>query len=705
MPNKLRLKLVFVGFIILWVVVIQSLVRIQLFNQSTYKKRADEQFKKQVKLEAQRGSIFDRHGQKLAHNDVFYHIYIELKPFQKLEKEDREAIKNGLVRYLGFDKKPLEAKLKLDRHTILLKQNVAKSVFDKLQSVQLPASKKSLSGFRELYGTATLRRTYDAVANNVLGFVNTDNEGIAGLEKHFQSTLKGQDGFKVVQKDALGKTFSRTGYKQQAPIDGNNIQLTIDRFHQGVLENELALALDRYKAKTTSGIIMDPYTGEILAMASAPSFNSNNPNSATGAELHGANRVVLDTYEPGSTFKIITAAAVLEEGKKKPTDIIYCENGKFRYGPKVYRDDKHKFGNLTFQEVIEKSSNIGTIKLALDLGSQSFYRYVRDFGFGQKIGIAFEGESAGRLRKPEEWSKISLPSMSFGHEISVTSLQMAQAYAAIANGGELIRPFLVKKVVKPNGEILEEQDVQVIRRVISTKTAKTLTQFLKAVVSSGTGQNANNADLNIAGKTGTAQVFDVERGTYSNGKVVASFAGFFPADKPKYVAVIVINEPRFKHLNYGGWTAAPTFERIAEQLIGSETFVKDEDYRYMQTDTSNIFVPDLNGLLVDEAKLLLKGTGLAVSIEGEGKYVIAQSVKAGEYQKQHVTKIELVADEKFASVMPNLKGLALRDALRKLKRFHLSVKVVGSGNVKGQSIKAGKIVKKDDVLTLTCVGK
>lgn len=702
MPKKHRLKLVFLGFIFLWLLILFKLFKVQILQNDVYVKRANEQYKKQIVLHAKRGAILDRNGEKLAHNEHFFDLYIELGHYKALSDSNRSILLRTFTKKLGLKESDLRAKLTQKKHTVLLKANVTETIWDEIKDVKLTGGFERVDQFRALYGRTKLRRSYGDIANNVLGFVDTDNKGIAGLEKFFQEQLEGKNGFQIVQKDALGNTYSRTDYDRQAPINGKNIQLTIDRFHQGILESELAIAQEKYKAKTSSGIILDPYTGEILAMASLPTFNSNTPKSAVRADLHGANRVILDAFEPGSTFKVITAAAVLEERLKLPSDIIFCEDGKFRYGPKVFRDDKHKYGNLTFQEVIEKSSNIGTIKLALELGEEKFYRYVRDFGFGQKIGISFEGETSGRLRKPDEWSKISLPSMSFGHELSVTALQLAQAYAVIANGGELIRPYLLKRVTDEKNNVLEERSKTRIRRVISKETAKTLTGFLSAVVSQGTGTTVKDSNLRIAGKTGTAQVFDVKKRTYASGKVVASFAGFFPADKPKYVAVIVVNEPRYKHLNYGGWTAAPTFRRVAEQLIGSEKLASVSDYQYMNVDTNLLFIPDLVGLASEEAKELLNTLPVKVTVVGEGKYIINQSLPVGEYQKKDVQEITLTADKKFSSLMPKLKGLTLRDAMRKLKRFRISIEIKGSGRVKKQSIRAGKIVAQDAKLILNC---
>lgn len=703
MPKKHRLKLVFLGFVMVWLVILINLFRVQILQNETYVERADKQFKTQITLHAKRGAIYDRGGQKLAHNEHYFDIYTELSHYKSLSDTNKAEVKAALVKHLGVSAASLDAKLGLAKHTVLLKQNLPESAWDALRATPLSGRLKNIGSFRKtLYARTRFRRTYGDLAHNVIGFVDTDNKGISGLEKRFQDKLKGVNGFQIVQKDAHGKTYSRTDYDRTEPSDGKHIYLTIDRFHQGILENELAIAQEKYKAKTSSGVILDPYTGEILAMASLPSFNSNDPKSAASADLHGANRVLLDAFEPGSTFKIFTAAAVLEERVTTPTDIIFCENGKFRYGPKVFRDDNHEFGDLTFQEVIEKSSNIGVIKVALELGGEKFYRYVRDFGFGQKIGVEFDGETAGRLRKPSEWSKISLPSMSFGHEFSVNALQLARAYAAIANGGKLLQPYLIKKITDSKDNVIEENKPSVIRQVISKKTAATLTSFLQAVVQQGTGTNVKDSNLRIAGKTGTAQVYDVEKRTYNSGKVVASFAGFFPADKPKYVAVIVINEPRYKHLNYGGWTAAPTFQRVAQQLIGSERLANRADYTYMSADTNSVFVPDVVGLSVSDAREILADIPIASELKGDGKYIINQSIDVGEYHKDSLKAIVLTADKKFSSLMPNLRGLTLRDAMRKLKRFRIDVQVKGSGVVRTQSIRAGKIVKQDATLVLTC---
>lgn len=704
MPSKQRLKFLFLIFIAGWVFIVIKLFRIQVLDHERYENRAYEQYKKQIPLPARRGLIRDRNAEKLAYNERYYRVYLELPGFRSRPDSIRLELADLVASSLMQSKETIRARIRAGfnggRHTILIAPNVSEDRFQQLKTTLQNAGFLSNENRNALYGDPVFHRTYGNIAHNLVGFVDSDNRGIAGIEKQLNDVLQGQDGYKIVQQDALGRTFSRTDYEVQSAIHGNHVTLTIDRYHQEVLESELKHSHQLYRAKTVSGIIMDPNSGEILAMASYPTFDANNPGRFDG-ELHGSNRVVIDTFEPGSTFKIVTAAAALEERIKYPDDRIFCENGRFRYGPKTYRDDDHKFGWLTFREVIEKSSNIGVIKIALEIGNESFYRYVRDFGFGNRTGIEFDGESGGVLRRPDQWSKLSLPSMAFGHEISVTALQLAQAYAVVANGGVLMRPVLVREVRTADGRVLRQKAPEAIRRVMSKSTADTLTSFLKSVVTRGTGSNLKST-FAIAGKTGTAQVYDVERRTYESGKVVASFAGFFPADQPKYVMVIVVNEPRYKHLNYGGWTAGPAFRRIAMNLIGSESLADADEYQELQVDTNLVYIPDLTGLSRAEATAFLSERELPFRISGDGSHVIAQNPKAGQLESRFFKEVELIADSEKAAVMPDVRRLTLREALRKLKRFHVKIEVRGSGLVKSQSVRAGRIVPKNATVVLTC---
>ncbi|MCB0280298.1 MAG: PASTA domain-containing protein, partial [Calditrichaeota bacterium] len=613
-----------------------------------------------------------------------------------LAQADRNRLIDKWARPLDKSKSALSriinSGLNDEKHTILLSKNISEDNWFLIQK----------SG--PIWAEEKNSRIYGKIANNVIGYVSTDGEGISGLEKQFETELKGKDGVQILQRDAKGNAFTYTDYYRQEPEDGKHVVLTINKFHQSILENELHKAMYLYHSKGANGVILDPKSGEVLAMASLPSFDSNDPgNSATNTKYNSSNRTVLDVFDPGSTFKIITAAAALEEGLVKDKELINCENGAYKIGPKLYTEfgnKKHHF--LTVQQIIEKSSNIGVIKLAERLGPITFYRYIRDFGFGEYTNLGLDSEAKGILRHPDQWSKLSLPSISFGHEISVTAIQLAQAYAAIANGGYLVKPRFIKEKLNHDMRVAYESEREVIRQVISESTSKKLTEYLISVVEEGTATAGKSDLFQIAGKTGTAEVYDYEKKSWKTGANTAVFSGFFPADQPKYVMVVVINEPAYKHLNYDGWTAAPTFKRIAEKLMGTIRTDEQIEENYLSADSTKIFLPDLVGLHINEAKLFLDNTDIEISIKGTGDYVLQQSPKSGSYDKKFISTITLVANKENAMVMPDLRSLTIREAIQKLKRFKIDIAIRGNGLVIGQSKAVGEEVKDNDKIILTC---
>jgi cell division protein FtsI/penicillin-binding protein 2 len=689
-----RLKYLFLFFAFLWIVIFLRLVKVQIIDHAYYVKKANSQYRDRVPLLANRGFILDASKDKLAFNDISFDVNLELPRYKNLSKVEQEKLLTSCAKYFdktkSFVREKVEKGIENNRHTIQLMAKVSEENWLNLKKLKFPC----------LVADRLYRRVYNDVANNVIGFVDTDNKGIAGIERQFEELLHGKDGFQTVQRDALGNRFTSSEYQAVEATDGKHLVLTLNKFHQSVLEEELTFAFKTYKARFASGVIMDPYSGEILAISSIPSYNSNKPvNSADGY-----NHAILDAFEPGSTFKIITAAAALEEGIKKPNDLIYCENGKYRVGPKTYRDDKHSFKYLTFQDVIAKSSNIGSLKVGMEIGAERFYRYIRDFGFGSSTGVMLEGESAGILRKPETWSQISLPTISFGHEIGVTVLQLAQAYSTIANGGMLLRPRIIKEKLNADYTIFEKTEKEEIRRVISENTARTLKGFLESVVTSGTGDQAKNKNFKIGGKTGTAQVFDQVTKTWDTGKVIASFAGMFPLDKPQYVMVIIVDEPNVNNLNYGGSTAAPTFTKIASKIVGFIDDSKIDENYIITNDTNSIYIPDFIGLSVENVKESLADKNIEYELRGEGAYIVQQNPRSGTYQKKNISKLFLVAEQKNSQLMPNLKGLTMREAMRKLARFKVEVIVNGTGVIEEQSLKSGALIQDQMIITLTCQG-
>ncbi len=401
------------------------------------------------------------------------------------------------------------------------------------------------------------------LASTVVGFVGLDNQGLSGAEHFYQDQLKGTTVRKVMEKDARGRHIRSVASPSRNNAQSQDIVLTIDEVIQFTTEYHLKKQVEKYRARAGMAIVMDPYSGEILALANVPQYNPNNYQAY--APSIWTNNAVSGSYEPGSIFKPIVAAAAIDSGKARPNDIFFCENGRFKIGrTSIGEASDHKFGWLSLKNIISKSSNIGSIKIAQQLGQSSYFDYITRFGFGSRTGIGLPGESSGQLQDISRWSALSLASISFGHEIGVTPIQMVTALSAIANGGNLMRP-LITRSIKKNGVVIKENKPRLVRRVISEKTSRQMIDILKTVVKSGTGGNAAIPGYDSAGKTGTAQKYDPETRTYSQTDYIASFIGFVPADAPKLVILVMIDGPKDKY--WGGTVAAPVFREISKQAL------------------------------------------------------------------------------------------------------------------------------------------
>jgi cell division protein FtsI (penicillin-binding protein 3) len=396
----------------------------------------------------------------------------------------------------------------------------------------------------------------------VIGFVGTDEIGLEGIEHGYESTLAAEAVRVMLDRDAHGRLIPlRSETLGQLP-QGQDLVLTLDERIQFVAERELREQVARVGAQGGVVVIMDPSTGEILALANESAFDPANFREASPRVWR--ERSITDTFEPGSTLKAILAAAALEERLVRPDDMFFGEQGSIQVASLAIRDHE-KFGWLTFREVIEKSSNVGAIKVGQRLGKERFYEYLARFGIGSRTGIDFPGEAPGVLRPPQQWSDVSLASLAIGQELAVTSLQLATAFSTLANGGILVRPQLVKAVLKGREVVQETMPVQV-RRVISESTARQVTSILQGVVARGTGKGAAVEGYTVAGKTGTAQKFDATLGRYSSQKTVASFVGYLPAERPRVTILVSLDEPQGE-LAWGGVAAAPVFSAIARSIM------------------------------------------------------------------------------------------------------------------------------------------
>ena len=545
--HKFRTFLVLLGLSACLIYLLQRLYQIQLVMGERLGQKARAQHQTDFKLSPRRGTIYDRNGKELAINVSVDSICAWPKKAKSIPSKDVDKLSS----ILGISTSKLREKLERRKSFVYLARKVDKGMGEEVRRLNLPGV-DYLEEVKRFYPKGQL-------GTHLLGFVGMDGMGLEGLELYYDRYLRGAPGWCRVEKDARGREILPFRSNYAAPADGCHLILTIDEVIQHIAERELERTFKEREAKGGSIVVMDPKRGEILAMANRPTFN---PNAfGDGQVSYRRNRAITDTFEPGSTFKVITAAAALEERLFQLKDKIFCEEGSYRLSGHSIRD-VHPHGWLSFKEAIEVSSNIGAVKIGQALKKELLYQYIRSFGFGARTGIDLPGEVRGLIRPPQRWSKLSLGAIPFGQEIAVTAVQLAAALSAVANGGILMRPRVVSSILDQEGEVVRKFEPQAVGRVISSQTAKQLTEILVGVVENGTGKTARLKGYRVAGKTGTAQKVDV--GRYSHTKFISSFMGYLPADNPEVVILVIIDEPQGAY--YGSLVAGPAFRRVAEEV-------------------------------------------------------------------------------------------------------------------------------------------
>jgi cell division protein FtsI (penicillin-binding protein 3)/stage V sporulation protein D (sporulation-specific penicillin-binding protein) len=533
------------------------LIDLQIVQHEKFTTLAAEKHNHKQIIYARRGIIRDSHNEPLAEN-----IPVKTVVADASHIRDPVAVAAAIADQLEMDPRDIAAKLsqsgKGSKH-IVLKAEIPEQTAEKI--------KESLrvANLRGIYFDQDFVRVYPngQMLSQVIGFVDHDHKGTMGIERTMQDFLQGTDGFRYIETDRTGKELVPYRGQESAARDGCDVKLTIDLSLQNILETELDAACAEFKPKDATAVMMRPQTGEILAMVSRPTFDPNKPGEALPDQEK--NRSIVDMVEPGSTFKIVTTSAVLEEKLVTPDTTVFCENGHFQYAGRLLRD-AHPMGVLTVHQVLMKSSNIGVAKLALQLGETKLYEYIRRYGFGEKTGITLSGEISGLVNPPHRWSKLDITRIPMGQSVAVTPLQMIAAMSSIANGGKLMKPMIVSEIRDPTGRLVASFTPETVRDVISRETALKIVSALKDVVSKqGTAQKAGVPGFRVAGKTGTAQKVD-PRGGYMAGRYVTSFVGFMPADDPKFTLLVLLDDPTMKQGEaFGGTVAAPVFARIAEK--------------------------------------------------------------------------------------------------------------------------------------------
>ena len=529
--------------------VLFRLVTLQVWQAAELSVKADRQHRKTVSLEGARGTILDRHGKVLAMNVEVPSAFGVPTTLDSPTKTARV-----LAPVLQVRSDELERKLRQARSFVWLARKLDPEQGRRLERLSLDGVGVVMEG-RRFYPKGPF-------LSHVLGFAGMDGEGLEGVEHRYESYLRGEKRMMVLQRDALGRSVFPTDLTERNPTPGHNLTLTIDEVIQYITERELEDAVTRAQAKSGTMIVLEPQTGAVLAMAVSPRFDPNVVSNLSPDRWR--NKALADAYEPGSTLKAVVAAAAIEEHVVRPNTMVFGEHGRMTIANTVIHDHE-TLGWVSFSQVIQKSSNIGAAKTGMALGEQRLHRYLQTFGFGQKTEIDLPGEGAGLVKRPKDWGRRSVASISMGQEIGVTPLQMVSAIAALANEGVLMKPYVVSEIRGPEGHLLKRVSPQVRRRVVSLETAHTVTKILEGVVTDGTGGKAAIPGFRVAGKTGTAQKIDPRTGSYSVSRFVTSFAGYVPADNPRLAMIVVIDEPQGDA--WGGTVAAPVFSRVGEQVL------------------------------------------------------------------------------------------------------------------------------------------
>ena len=622
MTKRVKKRVVFIlgVFTFIFFLLAVRLFKIQIVDGAEYQQKAMEQWTRDVPVPSKRGIIYDRNGKELATNAPAYEIYV-----RPVEVKDKESTAQVLAEVLNMDKEDLLEKVSANKDTVIIKKKVDSETVRILRE-------KNIKG---LIFVDDSKRFYPQsnFASYILGFTNYDNQGQDGVEATFEKYLNGFPGRDIKMTDAQGRELPESDRKYYEPQDGLNLILTVDEVIQHFAEKAVENALIETKAKRVMAIVMDPKTGDILAMAIKPDYDNNDPrkvpeeladqwDSMSSTEQYNAlfkiwrNPAISDTYEPGSTFKTITAAAGLEEGVVKPEERFYCSGSIVVAGRrlKCWRS-YNPHGSQTFTEAVQNSCNPVFIEVGQRLGKEKFYKYIQGFGFGAPTNIKLLGEASGIVRNINSIGPVELANISFGQGISVTPIQLITAVSAIINDGYLMEPRIAKKLVDNEGNTIHEFQPRVVRQVISKETSAVIRQILESVVTDGSGRGAYIPGYKVGGKTGTAQ--KAEGGKYIPGKYVSSFIGFAPSNDPKITVLVVIDEPGGESY-YGGVIATP----VVKSIISDTLRYLDVKPQYTEEEAKllmkeKVTVPEVRNMKLKDAIKLLEQNKLKYRLEEE----------------------------------------------------------------------------------------
>lgn len=598
-----RLLIIVILITFLFAAVFGRLIYLQIFQAEALQVKAAEQWMRDLPLTAKRGLITDRNGVVLADSSTLYDVYIRPNAI-----EDRSAVANLLATALNTDYDKIWEKV---NKTGVSEVTIAKKIE---KSVMRQIADKNLAG---IYFSQNINRyyVYGDFLTQVLGFTSSDGNGQTGIEQYYNDYLKGVDGKALTETDLVGKELDGSTTTYLPAIDGMNATLTIDYYIQSFAENAVKTALETHNAKSAKCIVMDPNTGEILALASAPSFDLNNLPRDNLELLFGASRntIISDAYEPGSTFKILTSAIGLDSGNFDLNHSVYCPGYRIVDGQRIkcWRTIGH--GSQTFSEGVENSCNCLFMDIAQTVGTRTFYEYLKRFGIGSKTGIDAIGEASGIVIEESAVKTVDLARIGFGQAIAVTPIELITAAASVINGGNLMTPYIMSEITS-NEKVAYKNSPVIRNSTVSAETSEIMRSILEGVVKNGGGKNAYVEGYRIGGKTGTAQKY--ENGVIAQGKYVSSFIGFAPADNPQYIALMIVDEPS-NGVYYGSIVAAPYVGEIFKNIFA----YKNIEAVYTDEDLANlgkkVVMPDLRGLSITQAILKLKELGLQYELDGD----------------------------------------------------------------------------------------
>lgn len=714
--SKSRLGILSIFFVMTFVLFFARLLYIQVVRGDDFRERARRQYMEGIELPALRGEIFDTKGNKIAGNSRFNSLCV-----YPLSYEDLDRVYIRLVQVLGEKESTLRQKF-----------NLMPKQFAWIKRGLTPAEEARFAQDTTTCGVfvreePTRSYPYGEIGRAIVGFTDIDNRGKAGIELSLDDRLTGVTGRSLILKDGKGKGYVIDEKAVQEPISGRSVILTIDWDKQQVVEEELARAVHQYKAKGGTAIFIDPHSGAIIAAADYVP-KEGKPSRPVKLEA------IANTYEPGSVFKIVTAAAALEEGGVTPYDQVYAENGKWKLGKNLLRDD-HKHGWLSFQEAFEKSSNIAMGKIANQIGPEKVFAMAERMGFGRRTRCGLQGEAKGMLYRPRKWSIYTASAFAIGHGVSVTPLQMAQTFATVAAGGYMYAPHFVKGYVDPDGQIVMHQSKPV--KVLNDKTCELLNAFMQGVVEKGTATPIADAPFKIAGKTGTAEKPNFETGGYYKNRFMASFGGYFPADSPKVAGIVVLDEP--EPIHYGGYTSAPAFKNIAIKIAAIDKYDFTAGARYqidsihadsaregsglmfvsapgsaampesmelddgeMVDDSEYLVLPELIGLTRMEASRLIDRLGLEIVFSGAGDTVLlSRPASFSQIPEGGALMCYMTPGYAGVSEVPDLLGLTIREAVALLNRYGIRHACEGAGRAVMQYPMAGARLEPGDVVHVT----